>query len=145
MDDFLHVQMVYEDESGKTMLHHPSLYEIKSQLLSSGSDENHKKKSTAVIKQGFYMGYFSNLTPLLTKNDQFVNNGRNKFIKMDGILVRITNPFDFTIKADMYVCIYYKTFPRIYEDESLKIPYPVEVLDCLVDVSTGGTFCWVRI
>ena len=28
---------------------------------------------------------------------------------------------------------------------SLKIPYPVEVLDCLVDVSTGGTFCWVRI
>ena len=31
------------------------------------------------------------------------------------------------------------------EDESLKIPYPVEVLDCLVDVSTGGTFCWVRI
>ena len=27
----------------------------------------------------------------------------------------------------------------------MKIPYPIEVLDCLVDVSTGGTFCWVRI
>ena len=31
------------------------------------------------------------------------------------------------------------------EDESLKIPYHVEVLDCLVDVSNGGRFCWVRI
>ena len=31
------------------------------------------------------------------------------------------------------------------EDESFKIPYHVEVLDSLVDVSIGGTFCWVRI
>ena len=75
----------------------------------------------------------------------FVKVGRKKFIQMDGLLVRNTNPFDFTIKTDMYVCVYYKTFPRIYEDESLKIPYPVEVLDCLVDVSIGGIFFWVRI
>ena len=43
MDDFLHVQMVYADESGELMLHHPSLFEIKSQLTSSGPDEHHKK------------------------------------------------------------------------------------------------------
>ena len=36
MDDVMHVQMVYVDESGKLMLHHPSLCEIKSQLCSSG-------------------------------------------------------------------------------------------------------------
>ena len=52
-----------------------------------------------------------------------------------------TNPFDFTIKAGMYVCIYYENFPGISEEESLKIPYPVEVLNCLVDVSTSGAFC----
>ena len=43
MDDVLPVQMVYADESGELMLHHPSLSEIKSQLTSSGPDENHKK------------------------------------------------------------------------------------------------------
>ena len=64
---------------------------------------------------------------------------------MDGLLLHNTNPFDFTIKEGMYVCIYYDKFPGFSEDESLKTPYPVEVLDCLVDVSTGGTFCWVRI
>jgi len=30
-------------------------------------------------------------------------------------------------------------------DESLKIPYLMEVLDCLAEVSIGGIFCWVRI
>ena len=91
------------------------------------------------------MGSVSYVTPLLTKNCHFMNIGRNKFVQMDGILVHNTNPFDFTIKEHMCVCIYYEKFPGTSEDESLKIPYLVEVLDCLVDVSTGGTFCWVRI
>ena len=90
------------------------------------------------------MGYRSDMTPLLG-NDHFIKIGRRKFIQMDGILVQNTNPFDFTIKAGMYVCIYYENFLGISEEESLKIPYPVEVLNCLVDVSTGGTFCWVII
>ena len=64
---------------------------------------------------------------------------------MDGLLVHNKNPFSFTIKACMYVCIYYENFPIIFEEESLKIPYPMEVLNCLVDVSTSGTFCWVII
>ena len=50
MDDVLPIQMLYPDESGKLMLLHHSLSEIKSQLSSSGSDENHKKHSNAVIK-----------------------------------------------------------------------------------------------
>jgi hypothetical protein len=33
----------------------------------------------------------------------------------------------------------------MFEDESLKILYPVEVLDCLVEVSTGGTLYWIII
>ena len=53
IDDVMHVEMVYADESGNIELHHPSLCEIKSQLSSSGSDENHKKHSNAVIKWGF--------------------------------------------------------------------------------------------
>ena len=64
---------------------------------------------------------------------------------MDGLLVHGTNPFDFTIKEVMYVLIYYKNLNRISEDESLKILYPIAVLDFLVDVSTGGKFCWVII
>ena len=127
------------------LLHHPSLSGIKSQLPSSGPDENLKKQSTAIIKRGFYMGSCSDVTPILTKNGHFVKIGRNKFIQMDGLLVCSTNPFDFTIKAGMCVHIYYDKFPGFSEYESLKTPYPVEVLDCLVDVSTGGTFCWVRI
>ena len=43
MDDVLPVQMVCKYESGKLMLHHPSPFEIKSQLPSSGPDENYKK------------------------------------------------------------------------------------------------------
>ena len=31
------------------------------------------------------------------------------------------------------------------EEESLKIPYLVEVLNCLVDVFTRGTLCWIII
>ena len=53
---------------------------------------------------------------------------------MDGLLVRNTNPFDFTIKEGMYVCIYYKKLHGMSEYESLKIPYLVEELDCLVDI-----------
>ena len=64
---------------------------------------------------------------------------------MDGLLVCKTNPFDFTIKEGMYVCISYEFFSGMFEYESLKIPYPIEVLDCLVYVLTGGTFCWERI
>ena len=127
------------------MLHHPSLCEMKSQLSSSGLDENHKKHSNAVIKLGFYMGCSSYVTPLLTQNGHFVNIGIKKFIQVDGLLACNRNLFDFTIKKGIYVHIDYDKLPRFSEDDSLKIPYPVEVLDCLVDVSTGGTFCWVRI
>ena len=91
------------------------------------------------------MGSSSDVTPLLTQNCRFVNIGRKKFIQMDGLLVHNTNPFDFTIKVGMHVSIYYDKLPGFFEDESLKIPYHVEVLDCLVDVSTHGTFCWVSI
>ena len=35
--------MVHADESGNFVLYHPSFYEIKSQLTSSGPNENHKK------------------------------------------------------------------------------------------------------
>ena len=38
MDDVLPIQMVYAFESGKLMLHHPSLSEIKSQFPSTGPD-----------------------------------------------------------------------------------------------------------
>ena len=90
------------------MLQHPSLSEIKSQLTSSGPDENHKKKSIVVTKWGSYMEYCSNVTPLLTKSGHFVKISRIKFIQADGILVRSTNPFDFTIKACTYVHIGYE-------------------------------------
>ena len=63
MDDVLPVQMVYADVSGKLMLNHPLLSKIKSQLPSSGLDENHKKLSTVVIKRGFYLGYCSDMIP----------------------------------------------------------------------------------
>ena len=53
-----------------------------------------------------------------------------EFFRIDGLLVCSTNPFDFTIKVGMYVCIYYEKFPGISEDESLEIPYDVELLDC---------------
>ena len=91
------------------------------------------------------MGSCSYVTPLMTQNGCFVKICRKKFIQIDGILVHNTNPFDFTIKVGMYICIYYEKLLEICEGESLKIPYLVEVLDCLVDVSTSGTFCWVRI
>ena len=91
------------------------------------------------------MGSSSDVTPWLTQNGHFVKIGGEKFIQMDGLLVCNKNPFDFTIKVTIYVCIYYDKLPGFSKDESLKIPYPVEVLDCLVDVSTGGTFFWVRI
>ena len=132
--------MVYVDDSGKLMLHRPSLSEIKSQL----SSRSYEYRSTAVIKRGFYMGSKSDVTPLLG-DDSFINIGRKKSIQMDGLLVHSTNPFDFTIKTGMYVRIYYENLLGISKEESLKIPYPVEVLNCLVDVSTGGTFYWVRI
>ena len=53
MDDILPVQMVYADESGKLMLHHPSLSEIKSQLPSSGPDENYKNSPLQSSSEGF--------------------------------------------------------------------------------------------
>ena len=90
------------------------------------------------------MGSRSNVTPLLG-DDHFIKIGRKKFIQMDGILVHNKNPFDFTIEVGMYVCIYYENFPSMSKEESLKIPYPVEVLNSLVDVSTGETFYWIRI
>ena len=43
MDDVLPVQMMYAYESGNFMLRYPLLSEIKSQLTSSGIDENHIK------------------------------------------------------------------------------------------------------
>ena len=87
------------------------------------------------------MGSSSYVTPLLTQKGHFVKIGGNKFIQMDGLLVCITNPFYFTINASMYLRIYYDKLPGFSEDESLKTPYPIEGLDCLVDVSTSGTFC----
>ena len=90
------------------------------------------------------MGYRPDVTPLLG-DDRLIKIRRKEFIQMDGLLVHNKNPFDFTIKAGMYVCIYYENLLGISEEESLKIPYLVEVLNCLVDVSTGGTLCWVRI
>ena len=139
IDDVLSVLMVYADDSGKLMLHHPSLFEIKSHL----SSRSYEYRSIAVIKRGFYMGSRSDVTPLLG-DDRFIKIGRNKFIQMDGLLVHIKNPFDFTIKACMYVRIYYEKLSGMSEQESLKIPYLVELLDCLVEVSTGGTLCWVK-
>jgi hypothetical protein len=65
--------------------------------------------------------------------------GKNHQMHM--ILVCNTNPFDFTIKAGMYVCIYCEKLPSMSEHESLKIPYNLEVLYCLVEVSTSGTIC----
>jgi hypothetical protein len=73
------------------------------------------------------MGSSLDVTPLL-RDGHFVNIGRKKFIKMDGILVHNTNPFDLTIKTSIYVCIYYENVPSMFEDESLKTPYHVEVL-----------------
>jgi hypothetical protein len=98
MDDVLPVQMVCAYASGKLMLNHPSLFEIKSQLSSSGLEEYHKKYSTAIIKQGFYMGSCSVVTPLL-ENGCFVNIGRKKFIQMDVLFMHIINSFDITIKT----------------------------------------------
>ena len=89
------------------------------------------------------MGSRSEVTPLLG-DDCFIKIKRKKFIQMDGLLVHNTNIFDFTIMASMHVRIYYENFPGMSEEESLKIPYPVQVLNCLVDVSIGGTFYWVR-
>ena len=85
------------------------------------------------------MGCSSNVNPLLTQNGHFVNIGGMKFIQMDGLLVHNKNPFDFTIKSGMHVRIYYENLAGMSEDESSKIPYLVEVLDYLVDVSTGGS------
>ena len=90
------------------------------------------------------MGSRSDVTPLLG-DDCFIKIGRKNSIQMNGRLVHSTNPFYFTIKLGMYVHIYYENLPGISEEESLKILYPMEVLNCLVDVSTCGTICWVRI
>ena len=86
VDDVLLVQMVYANENGNIMQHHPSFFEIKSQLCSSGSNEYHKKHSTIVIKRDFYAVSSSYATPLLG-DGCFVKIGRNKFIQMDGISV----------------------------------------------------------
>ena len=87
------------------------------------------------------MGYILYVTPLL-RYSHFIRIGRNKFIQMDGLMVHITNPSYFTIKASMYVHIYYENLSDMFEEESFKIPYPMEALNCLVDISTGQTFCW---
>ena len=89
IDHVLPVLMVYANDSGKLMLHHPSLSEIKSQL----SSRSYEYRSTAVIKRGFYMGSRLDVTPLLG-DDHFIKIGRKKFIQMDGILVHSKNPFD---------------------------------------------------
>lgn len=89
------------------------------------------------------MGSRSDVTPLLG-DDHFIKIRRKKFIQMDGILVHNTNPFDFTRKACMYAYVYYENFPGMSKEESLKIPYPLEVLKCLVDVSICGIFCSVK-
>ena len=73
-------------------------------------------------------------------DDHIMNIGRKQFIQLEGILVQNTNPFYFTINEDMYVYIYYEKIHEMLGYESLKNPYPVEVLDCFVDVSTSETF-----
>ena len=60
IDEVLPILMVYADDSGKIMLHHPSLSEIKSQL----SSRSYEYRSTAVIKRGFYMGSRLDVTRL---------------------------------------------------------------------------------
>jgi len=45
----------------------------------------------------------------------------------------------------MYARIYNGNLSGMYKEESLKNPYHVQVLSCLVDVKTGATFCWIRI
>ena len=77
MDDVFPVQMVYENESGKLMLHHPSFFKIKSYLCSSGSNQYHKKHSITVIKKGFYVGSCSDVASLLG-DGCFVKIGRQK-------------------------------------------------------------------
>ena len=62
------------------------------------------------------MGSRSDVTPLLG-DDRFINIGRKTLIQMDGILVHTTNPFDFTIKAGMYVRIYYEKLLGFSENE----------------------------
>ena len=75
-----------------------------------------KNHSTAIIKWGFYMGSRSNVTPLLGDGN-LINIGRNEFIQMDGIPMHNTNPFDFTIKEGMHVCIYYENLFGMSEEK----------------------------
>jgi hypothetical protein len=84
------------------------------------------------------------VTPLF-RDSNFIKVGRKKFIQMDRLSMYNTNSFDFSIKACMAICIYYENLPSMFENEPLNIPYLMEVLECLVEVSIGGTFCWVRI
>ena len=67
IDDVFPVLVVNVDDSGKIMLHHTSLSEIKSQL----SSRSYEYRSTAVIKRGFYMGSRLDVTPLLG-DDHFI-------------------------------------------------------------------------
>ena len=86
----------------RAILYYLKIKNKKSQLYSSGSDEYLKKHSIAVIKRWFYMGSSSDVTPLLG-DGRFINIDRKKFIQMDGLMVKRTYPFYFTIKASMYV------------------------------------------
>ena len=45
--------MVYENESGKLVLHNTAIYQLKIELSSSGSNENHKKIPMQSSSDGF--------------------------------------------------------------------------------------------
>jgi len=64
---------------------------------------------------------------------------------LDGVFIPTTNTIDLTIKLGNCVYIYYENVVGLSKDESLCIPYPIEVLDFIVDVSFGKNFFGVRI
>jgi hypothetical protein len=144
MHNVIHVHMVYTDEDGRLSLHHPSLSELQLQLGLTSSTILQEMVSLACIKPRYYIGSSLDVTPLL-RDGCFVKIDGKKFIHLDGIVIPTTNPVDLIIKSGNYVHIYYENVVDLSKDESLCIPYPVEVLDFLVDVSSGKTFCWVRI
>ena len=64
------------------------------------------------------MGSRSNVFPLFG-DGHFVKTRRKNFNQMYGIMMQSINPFDFTIKVGIHVCIYYEIFPGMSEEESL--------------------------
>jgi hypothetical protein len=144
MHKVIHVHRVYTDEYGILSSHHPSLSELQLHLGLTSSTILHEMVSLACIKPRYYVG--SSLDVNIVLRDRcFVRIYGKKFIHLDGIVIPTTILVDLIIKSDNYVHIYYENVDDLSKYESLCIPYLVEVLDFLVDVSFGKTFCWMRI